>query len=229
MMINILIVDDHVLFREGLSSLFRSQSDFNVMGEAGSVREAITLALHLRPDVILMDFSMPDGTGLDATREILVEHPKAKIVFLTMHEDDERLFAAIRAGAKGFLVKNIPVTQLLEMLRGLQAGEAPISRSMTTRILEAFSHTDSQKVDEGSALEQLTDREKEVLIEMGRGGTNREIANRLFISDNTVKNHIHNILEKLGLSNRREVIRYAQQRGLISAPPPGSSSNNPKR
>lgn len=228
-MINILIVDDHVLFREGLSSLFRSQSDFNVMGEAGSVREAITLALHLRPDVILMDFSMPDGTGLDATQEILVEHPKAKIVFLTMHEDDERLFAAIRAGAKGFLVKNIPVTQLLEMLRGLQVGEAPISRSMTTRILEAFSHTDSLKVDEGSALEQLTDREKEVLIELGRGGTNREIANRLFISDNTVKNHIHNILEKLGLSNRREVIRYAQQRGLISSPPPGSSSNNPKR
>jgi DNA-binding NarL/FixJ family response regulator len=226
-MINILIVDDHVLFREGLSSLFRSQPDFNVMGEAGSVREAITLALHLRPDVILMDFSMPDGTGLDATREILVEHPGAKIVFLTMHEDDERLFAAIRVGAKGYLVKNIPVTQLLESLRGLQVGEAPISRTMTTRILEAFSQTDSQKVDDGSALEQLTERETEVLLELGRGGTNREIANRLFISDNTVKNHIHNILEKLGFSNRREVIRYAQQRGLIGSSSPGSSSDKP--
>lgn len=228
-MINILIVDDHVLFREGLSSLFRSQPDFNVMGEAGSVHEAIALALHLRPDVILMDFSMPDGTGLDATREILVEHPKAQIVFLTMHEDDERLFAAIRAGAKGFLVKNIPVTQLLEALRGLQVGEAPISRSMTTRILEAFSQTDSKKVDDGSSLEQLTDREREVLVELGRGGTNREIANRLFISDNTVKNHIHNILEKLGFSNRREVIRYAQQMGLINSPPTGNPSNKPLR
>jgi DNA-binding NarL/FixJ family response regulator len=228
-MINILIVDDHVLFREGLSSLFRSQPDFNVLGEAGSVREAIALALHLRPDVILMDFSMPDGTGLDATREILVEHPKAKIVFLTMHEDDERLFAAIRAGAKGFLVKNIPVMQLLESLRGLQVGEAPISRTMTARILEAFSQTDSQKADDASALELLTDREREVLIELGRGGTNREIANRLFISDNTVKNHIHNILEKLGLSNRREVIRYAQQRGLISSSQPTNPSHKPSR
>ncbi len=228
-MINILIVDDHVLFREGLSSLFRSQPDFNVMGEAGTVRDAITLALHLRPDVILMDFSLPDGTGLDATREILVDHPGAKIVFLTMHEDDERLFAAIRGGAKGYLVKNIPVTQLLESLRGLQTGEAPISRVMTARILDAFSQSDFRDEKEGASLEHLTEREKEILVELGKGGTNREIANRLFISDNTVKNHIHNILEKLGLSNRREAIRFAQQHGLAGSPRAGRVSDNPSK
>lgn len=214
-MINILIVDDHVLFREGLSSMFRSQPDFNVLGEAGSVRDAITLALHLRPDVILMDFSLPDGTGLDATNAILEVHPEAKIVFLTMHEDDERLFAAVRSGAKGYLVKNIPVTQLLESLRGLQLGEAPISRKMTSRILEAFSHLEDSTPNERASLEQLTDREREVLVELAKGGTNREIANRLFISDNTVKNHVHNILEKLGFSNRREAVRFAQKQGLV--------------
>jgi len=210
----ILIVDDHVLFREGLMSLFRSQKDFEVLGEAGSVNEAIKLARDLQPDLILMDFSLPDGTGLDATQEILRRQPDINIVFLTMHEDDERLFDAIRCGAKGYLLKDIPVGKLLASLRGLVRGEALLSRVMTGRVLDAFSPLDQSQTPDRAALDQLTQREMEILRELSRGGTNREIAHRLFISENTVKNHVHNILKKLGLSNRREASRFAQQHGI---------------
>lgn len=213
-MINLLIVDDHVLFREGLSSLFKSQPDFHVLGEAGSVDEAVEMARQLRPDVILMDFSLPDGTGLEATQAILAEKPDTRIVFLTMHEEDERLFAAIRSGAKGYLLKNLPVAKLLASLRGMERGEAPLSRAMTSRILNAFSDSTISQPGDRTIMEQLTERELEVLREVAKGSTNREIAQRLFISENTVKNHIHSILKKLNLSNRRELMRFAEQHGL---------------
>jgi two-component system NarL family response regulator len=214
-MLNLLIVDDHILFREGLASLFKAQPDFAVLGEAGNVREAIEKARSLKPDLILMDFSLPDGTGLDATEVILAEMPQVKIVFLTMHEDDERLFAAIQAGAKGYLLKNIPVTKLLLALRGIERGEAPLSRSMTTRVLQEFSRIKSAREQAPaieSGLEELTDREREVMQELVRGGSNKDIADRLFISENTVKNHVHNILEKLKLTSRRDIVRYAQRK-----------------
>lgn len=217
-MINLLIVDDHILFREGLASLFRAQPDFNVIGEAGNVQEAVELAVKLNPELILMDFSLPDGTGLDATKQILAEKPHISIVFLTMHEDDERLLAAIRHGAKGYLLKNIPVTKLIDSLRGLQQGEAPISLAMASRIMQAYSEMGTAPASGDAALEILTEREREILVEIGKGGTNREIAYRLFISENTVKNHVHNILDKLGLNNRREAIHFAQQRGLVNRP-----------
>jgi DNA-binding NarL/FixJ family response regulator len=208
---NILIVDDHVLFREGLASVFRAQKDFNVLGEAGSVREAILVARKLQPDIILMDFSLPDGTGLDATKEILSSLPDTKIIFLTMHEGDDRLFAAIRSGAKGYLLKNLPVSRLLEELRGLERGEAPLSPTMTARVLDEFSRQGASRTPDSAAYELLTDREKEVLQEITTGDTNREIARRLFISENTVKNHVHSILEKLNLSNRREAIKFVRK------------------
>lgn len=211
----ILIVDDHVLFREGLASLFRAQTDFNVLGEAGSVREAILMAHKVRPDLILMDFSLPDGTGLDATKEIISSLPDTKIVFLTMHEEDDRLFSAIRSGAKGYLLKNLPVSQLLEELRGLERGEAPLSSAMTARVLNEFSRQGAVRSPSSAAYDLLTDREKEVLQELTTGGTNREIAQRLFISENTVKNHVHSILEKLNLSNRREAIKFVRKHGLL--------------
>ena len=213
-MFRLLIVDDHVLFREGLASLFRAQPDFEVLGEAGNVREAVTLAKKLKPEIILMDFSLPDGTGLDATNEILRLLPAVQIVFLTMHEDDERLFAAIRSGAKGYLLKNSPVNNLLAALRGLADGAAPISNQLTSRILNEFARLEHPAEPQPAVLDQLTERELEILGELVQGGTNREIAYRLFISENTVKNHIHNILEKLHLSNRREAIRFAQRHGI---------------
>ena len=121
----VLIVDDHVLFREGLMSVLKSQKNFEVVGQAGTMREAVDLALQLKPELILMDFSLPDGTGLEATEAILAEHPDCKIVFLTVYETDEKLFAALRRGAKGYLLKNVPVSALVASLQSLEKGGLP--------------------------------------------------------------------------------------------------------
>jgi two-component system, NarL family, nitrate/nitrite response regulator NarL len=210
----ILIVDDHILFREGLAGLLRSQPDMDVIGECGSVQEAMDTARTVRPDVILMDFSLPDGTGLEATRAILAEQPNLQIIFLTVHDNDERLIAAMRAGAKGYLLKNLSVNKLLASLRALERGEAAISRTMMARILEEFAISTPPASTSPSPLIGLTSREIEVLKELADGITNQEIAARLYISENTVKNHIHNILEKLNLNNRREAIEFARKHGL---------------
>ena len=211
---NVLIVDDHILFREGLVGLLGSQPDMNVVGECGTVKEAIQAASDLNPDVILMDFSLPDGTGLDAVRAIMLKHPNMQIIFLTVHDNDERLISAMRLGAKGYLLKNLSVNKLLASLRALERGEAAISRAMMARILTEFAQTDGSTQSEPSPLVGRTTREIEVLQELSNGITNQEIANRLFISENTVKNHIHNILEKLNITNRREAIDCARRYGL---------------
>jgi DNA-binding NarL/FixJ family response regulator len=211
----VLIVDDHILFREGLTGLLRAQQDIEVIGECGTMHEAIDVALQVKPEVILMDFSLPDGTGLEATRAILASLPETKIIFLTVHDNDERLIAAMRAGAKGYLLKNLSVNKLLASLRALDRGEAAISRIMMARVLEAFAQsTPPSSATAPSPLVGLTSREIEVLEELADGITNQEIATRLYISENTVKNHIHNILEKLNLHNRREAIEFARKNGL---------------
>ncbi len=211
----VLIVDDHILFREGLVGLLHGQPDMDVVGECGTVCEAVELARALQPQVILMDFSMPDGTGLEATRIILSELPQTQIIFLTVHDDNEQMIAAMRLGAKGYLLKSLSVNKLLASLRALERGEAAISRAMMSRILEVFAHSPSNH-GTPSPLVGLTAREIEVLQELADGITNQEIATRLYISENTVKNHIHNILEKLNLTNRREAIAFARQNGLVS-------------
>lgn len=213
----VLIVDDHILFREGLAGLLRSQADMEVVGECGSVQEAVESAQTAQPDVILMDFSLPDGTGLDATRSILTIMPDVSIIFLTVHDNDERLISAMRSGAKGYLLKNLSVNKLLASLRALERGEAAISRTMMARILEEFAQSESITEPAPSPLVGLTSREIEVLQELSYGITNQEIANRLYISENTVKNHIHNILEKLNINNRREAIEFARKHGLSAA------------
>ena len=208
-----LVVDDHILFRQGLVSLLKPDPAFQIVGEAGSVREAVAEALRLKPDLILMDFSLPDGTGLDAMQPILAELPDCKIVFLTIQDADEVLFDAIRKGAKGYLLKNVPISDLLASLKSLERGEAALSRQMTTRILVEFAKT--EKVTTGkNGLSGLSRRELEVLRLLATGATNREIADQLFLSENTVKHHVHNILEKLGLENRRQAIQYARQHGF---------------
>ncbi len=211
----LLIVDDHVLFRDGIASLFTRQSEFCVVGEAGSVSEAIEKAHQLRPEIILMDFSLPDGTGLDATRAVLAELPLTKIVFLTMDGEDERLFAALRSGAKGFLLKDLSVDELFTSLRGLVNGEPALSRQMISRVLDEFARSEpAAGVESNLRLSQLTSREIEILRELAGGASNQEIAERLFISTNTVKNHVHNVLEKLGLKNRRELAAFAARHSL---------------
>ena len=208
-----LVVDDHILFRQGLVSLLKPDPAFQIVGEAGSVREAVAEALRLKPDLILMDFSLPDGTGLDAMQPILAELPDCKIVFLTIQDADEVLFDAIRKGAKGYLLKNVPISDLLASLKSLERGEAALSRQMTSRILEEFAKTEKVTTGE-NGLSRLSRRELEVLRLLATWATNREIADQLFLSENTVKHHVHNILEKLGLENRRQAIQYARQHGF---------------
>jgi len=213
----ILLVDDHILFRQGLESLLNTQPDFEVIGQASSVSEAIDKAGKLKPDLVLMDFGLPDGTGLDATQAILAEQPGTNIVFLTVHEEDDRLFAAIRSGAKGYLLKNVPIAKLLAFLRGIEYGEAAISKAMTSRILGAFADMETAPKPTPVISTELTVREFEVFQELVTGASNRAIAGRLFITENTVKNHVRNILNKLNLKNRREAIGYAHERGLVNS------------
>ena len=207
----LIIVDDHVLFREGLAAIIRSEPDIEILGMAGSVREAVVLAQTVKPEIALMDFSLPDGSGADATRMILQEHPDCKIVFLTMSEEDENLFAAIRSGAKGYLLKNMHPQKLVVALRSVQKGESALSRSMTMRLMEELSRT---KKIETPKENTLTHREMDVIKAVAQGLSNQEIAKQLFISENTVKYHVHSILGKLGLADRRELANFARQHGV---------------
>ena len=209
----IVIVDDHILFREGLAAIIRSESDIEIVGQAGNVQEAVATVRALKPDMVLMDFGLPDGTGAEATQAILQEHPACKIVFLTMSEQDEDLFAAIRSGAKGYLLKNMRPSKLISSLRSVQQGESAISRSMTLRLMEELART--RETPRSPEPVTLTRREIEVLRELASGFSNQEIAEHLFISENTVKYHVHSILEKLNLSDRRDASAYARQHGLV--------------
>lgn len=214
--IRLLLVDDAILFRESLTNLLEQQPDINIVGQAGSVQEALQAARSLNPDLILMDFSLPDGTGLDATLAILAELPQIKIIFLTVHEDDERLFSAIRVGARGYLFKNSHANELVKTLRGVARGEAGISRGLARRIIEEFARTPAPLSVDADAKSELSTRELDVVHQLAKGASNREIAAALFISENTVKNHIRNVLSKLHLRNRREIARYARNKGMIS-------------
>jgi two-component system NarL family response regulator len=217
--IRILVVDDHILFREGLISLINSQPDFVVIGEASAAADAIRMAQDLSPDIILMDYGLPDATGVEATQTILSANPQIKIVFLTIHDNDAFLFEAIRSGARGYLLKNMPVSKLMAALRALERDEAAISRQMAARIMQEFARISKTGAGSDAALTTLTRRELEVLIALASGASNEEIAGRMFISVSTVKNHIHNILEKLNLKNRRELAHFAERHGLkISTP-----------
>jgi DNA-binding NarL/FixJ family response regulator len=210
----LLLVDDHVLFREGLSSLLSAQPGIKIVGSAESVAEAIAMAQKLKPDTILMDFTLPDGTGLDATQAILASNPDTVIVFLTVHEDDERLFGAIRSGAKGFLPKNISLMKLVSYLHGAGQGDAAITPNMASRVMDELARTRPDEVNVSPATAKLTTRELEVLREIETGASNQEIADNLFISERTVKNHVSHILRKLNLRNRYQAADFARHNGL---------------
>ncbi|HRW07317.1 MAG TPA: response regulator transcription factor [Caldilineaceae bacterium] len=201
----ILIVDDHILFREGLASLLNVQNDVEVIGQAGTIEEAVQLAVALQPELILMDFGLPDGTGLEATQRILAIQADLKIVFLTVYEDEENLFKAIRAGAKGYLLKNVAFSTLLLFLRGVERGEPALTPAMTSKILQEFVKLPQTMPEE---LDLLTSRELEIAKHLRAGATNREIADRLFIAENTVKNHVRHILAKYNLHSRRQMINF---------------------
>jgi DNA-binding NarL/FixJ family response regulator len=207
----ILLVDDHALFREGIAQLLNAQPDMTVVGQASTVREAMAKAGSLQPDIVLMDVTLPDGSGLDATHDILSKLPTVKIIFLTVHEDDNQLFAAIRAGAIGYLFKNVRTTELLKTLRNVARGEPGLSGAMARRILDEFS-----RLPKSPDTSPLTARELEIVQELANGATNREIADKFVISENTVKNHVRNVLSKLHLHSRRDIADYAKSRGLTN-------------
>jgi len=210
----ILIVDDHVLFREGLAAIIRPQSDIEIVGMAGTVRDAIEMARSVKPDIVLMDFNLPDGSGVDATRFILEEQPNCKVVFLTMSEQDEDLFAAIRVGAKGYMLKNMHPPELVAALRSVQEGESALSRAMTLRLMDELSRT--KKTIGRPAENTLTLRELDVLRAIATGMSNQEIGSHLFISENTVKFHVHSLLAKLNLPDRKEAANFAKEHGLVN-------------
>jgi DNA-binding NarL/FixJ family response regulator len=219
---SVLIVDDHILFREGLMSLFRFSPEFKVLDGAGSVKEAYEKASVYHPDIILMDFSLPDGTGLDAARAILNEQPDCKIVFLTVYDTDDKLFAALRVGAKGFILKSVASSDLISSLHGLERGEMAVSRLMMSHVLQEFSHASVSPESAAQAagqLAKLSPREMDVLRELESGATNADIAMRLFLSENTVKHHIRNIFDKLAINNRGQAAHLARQQGLKSKHP----------
>jgi len=212
--LSVLIVDDSLLFREGLVNMFGSQPDFTVVGEAGSVQEAMARARQFRPDIILMDFGLPDGNGADATKAIMSELPGTRIVILTIDDADERLLAAIRSGAKGYLLKEMPFSKLLAALRALMKDEAAISRKLTMRLLDEISQTHLHQNPGGSDLVDLTRREVEILRELASEASNQEIADRLSLSVPTVKHYVHKVLVRLNLRNRKEAARFARHEGL---------------
>ena len=217
--VRVLLVDDHVLFRKGISSMMASQLDLEVVGEASDGSEALEKARDLMPDIILMDINMPHCDGLEATRLIKDELPYVKIVILTVSDDEQNLFEAIKSGAMGYLLKNLEPEELFDLVRGVYRGEAAISRNTATKILSELSRQ-AQRDQEPviSAKTVLTEREKEVLQLVITGATNKEIATALYISENTVKNHLCNILDKLHLQNRIQAAAYALREGLINDP-----------
>jgi len=214
--IRILLADDHDLFREGLAGIIAAQPDMLVVGEASDGLEAIVKARELEPDLILMDIQMPGCDGLEATREIKKELPEVTVVMLTVRDDDEKLFAALKNGAQGYLLKNIRSHEMLEMLRGALRGEAAISPALAGRVLEEFRRLSRlAPLESGGEILPLTQREQEVLGLVATGASDKEIADDLFISLNTVKSHVRNILAKLEVNSRREAARLAKRRGLV--------------
>jgi DNA-binding NarL/FixJ family response regulator len=219
--IRVLLADDHALFRRGVASLLAAENGFEVVGEAVDGRQALEMARELMPDVILMDIAMPVMDGLEATRRIKAEIPYVRIVILTASDGDQSLFEAVKSGAQGYLLKNIEPHALYGTLRGVVQGEAPVSRVMAARLLDEFGRQARARAQTPPAAE-LTARETEVLQLVARGRSNKEIAAALTISENTVKNHLKNILEKLHLENRVQAATYALRQGLTPKPPAGS-------
>jgi DNA-binding NarL/FixJ family response regulator len=209
----ILLVDDNVLFRKGVANLLSSQPDFEVVGEAGSGREAVDLTRDVTPDVVLMDVSMPAGSGLDATRDILKAVPDVRIVMLTVSEDDFDLFEAVKNGAQGYLSKKIEPLELYSAVRGVMRGEPPVSASMAAKLLREFSRMARQQAQRPQP-PALTLREQEVLELIIQGQSNKEIAAALALAENTVKNHLKNILEKLHLENRVQAATFVLRQRL---------------
>lgn len=217
--IRVLIVDDHQIVREGLSSVLQSKGDIEVVGLAANGTEAVDLARKLAPDVVLMDISMPMMDGVAATKQIKKENPQTGVVVLTMYADEEYIFELVKAGAAGYLLKDADSTQIAKAIRAISKGESMIHPAIASKILTGFSRLSSGKTEKGlkknPAVHGMSDRELEVLELVAEGKTNKEIANDLSLSEKTVKNHIQSIFKKLDVTDRTKAAIYAIKEGLI--------------
>jgi DNA-binding NarL/FixJ family response regulator len=207
-LLRVLIADDHTLFRRGLANLLNETQEFTVVGEASNGPEAVRLVSELRPDVVLMDVHMPGGGGVDAVRRLRETHPALPVIMLTVSDKDADLLAAIRAGARGYFLKNVETEELYASLRHAAAGQAVLDPSVTERLFQHIAQS-------AGADSPLSLREAEILKLIAEGCTNREIAGRLVVSENTVKTHVARILEKLGTPSRSEAVALAKSRGWL--------------
>ncbi len=221
MTISVLLADDQPLLRMGFRMILDAQPDMAFAGEAADGAEAVQLTAALRPDVVLMDVRMPGTDGIEATRRIVATGGGARVLILTTFDLDEYAFSALRAGASGFLLKDAPPDDLLSGIRAVAAGDAVVAPSVTRRLLDAYAHRlpdDRAPATRAARLDPLTEREREVLLAVARGLSNAEIAERLVVSEATVKTHVGRILTKLGLRDRSQAVILAYETGLVQAP-----------
>ncbi|MFN2544819.1 MAG: response regulator [Actinomycetota bacterium] len=213
--LRVLIVDDHALFRRGLQMVLAAEPDIEVIGEASDGAEAVEKARSLKPDVVLMDVRMPRRSGIEAAGDIRDQLPDSKILMLTMSDEEADLYEAIKAGASGYLLKEISIEEVPDAIRSVWSGQSRISPSMASKLLTEFAAMSQRAGDPKAGGAQLTAREMQVLRLVAQGLNNKDIAEQLFISENTVKNHIRNILDKLHLHSRMEAVVYAVKEKLL--------------
>ncbi|HRN18067.1 MAG: response regulator transcription factor [Truepera sp.] len=215
-MTRLLLCDDHAMFRQGLRSILETEDDFRVIGEASKGREAIRYALETRPDVILMDIQMPELDGVAATKAILAEHPDARVIILTMYRQDRYVFEAVKAGARGYLLKDAGAAELVDAIRRVAAGETLLNAEMAASILDEFRKLGDMPKHPEHKLSELTEREEAILRLLAQGATNQEIATSLNVSEKTVRNRLSEIFSKLRLNNRTQAALYALREGIAS-------------
>ncbi|WP_168583837.1 response regulator [Gephyromycinifex aptenodytis] len=214
--IRVLVVDDHVLYRRGLEVVLNQEDDIRVVAEAGNGPDAVAAAADVTPDIVLMDVRMPGGGGIPACRQIRDLSPTTRVIMITTSDDERDLVESIRAGATGYLLKDVPPEEVVAGIRAVHAGQSLLSPSLASTLLDEFASILRSTSEQRTVpAPHLTDRELEVLRLVAQGLGNREIAKRLFISENTVKNHVRNILEKLQMHSRMEAALYAVRERLL--------------